>query len=116
MRKDVVGKLRVFERTPPWMLPRDDHAISKEEQQRFARYPVLQWLKRQGIYWSLEARVLGYLYPGGRCQYGFPTDTAGNLLSNECLINFIAPSGNVIKRNLNFFELYGKVLYTINEN
>ena len=39
-------------------------------------------------------------------------DTAGNPLSTECLTNVIAPSGNVIKKDLHFFEVYGKVLYT----
>jgi hypothetical protein len=65
---------------------------------------------------AFDFGAFGYLYPGGRCHYGFPVDTAGNPLSNECLINFIAPSGNVIKKDLHFFELYGKVLYTVNEN
>jgi hypothetical protein len=65
---------------------------------------------------AFDFGVFGYLYPGGRCHYGAAVDTAGNLLSNECLINIIAPSGNVIKKDLNFFEVYAKVLYTINDN
>jgi hypothetical protein len=64
---------------------------------------------------AFDFGVFGYLYPGGRCHYGFPTDTAGVPLSNECLINFIAPSGNVIKKDLSFYEVYGKVLYTITD-
>jgi hypothetical protein len=64
---------------------------------------------------AFDFGVFGYLYPGGRCHYGFPTDTAGNLLSPECALNVILPSGNVIKRNLSFFEVYGKVLYTITD-
>ncbi len=32
------------------------------------------------------------------------------------MINVIVPSGNVIKKDLHFFEVYGKVLYTINDN
>ena len=64
---------------------------------------------------AFDFGVFGYLYPGGRCHYGFPTDTAGNPLSLECQLNIIAPSGNVIKKDLSFFELYGKVLYTITD-
>jgi Bacterial protein of unknown function (Gcw_chp) len=65
---------------------------------------------------AFDFGVFGYLYPGGRCHYGAAFDTAGNPLDNECLINIIAPSGNVIKKDLSFFEVYGKVLYTINDN
>jgi hypothetical protein len=65
---------------------------------------------------AFDFGVFGYLYPGGRCFYGAPVDTAGNPLGAECATNFIAPSGNVIKKDLSFFEVYGKVLYTINDN
>ncbi len=65
---------------------------------------------------AFDFGVFGYLYPGGRCHYGAPTDTAGRILSPECALNVILPSGNVIKRNLSFFEVYGKVVYTINDN
>ena len=65
---------------------------------------------------AFDFGVFGYLYPGGRCFYGAAFDTAGAPLSAECALNVIAPSGNVIKKDLSFFELYGKVLYTINDN
>jgi hypothetical protein len=64
---------------------------------------------------AFDFGVFGYLYPGGRCHYGAAADTAGNLLDPECLINFITPSFNVIKKDLSFFEVYGKVLYTITD-
>jgi hypothetical protein len=60
--------------------------------------------------------VFGYLYPGGRCQYGAPFDTAGRFIGAECAINFITPSFNVMKKDVSFFEVYGKVNYTINDN
>ncbi len=65
---------------------------------------------------AFDFGVFGYLYPGGRCHYGALVDTGGQVLDPECLINIIAPSGNVIKKDLSFFEVYGKVLYTINDN
>ena len=64
---------------------------------------------------AFDFGVFGYLYPGGRCHYGALVDTGGQVLDPECLINVIAPSGNVIKKDLSFFEVYGKVLYTIND-
>ena len=65
---------------------------------------------------AFDFGVFGYLYPGGRCHYGALVDTGGQVLDPECLVNIIAPSGNVIKKDLSFFEVYGKVLYTINDN
>jgi hypothetical protein len=64
---------------------------------------------------AFDFGVWGYLYPGGKCQYGAATDTAGNLLSAECATNLIAPSGNVMKKDVSFFEVYGKVLWTLND-
>ncbi len=56
------------------------------------------------------------LYPGGKqaAQYGAATDAAGRALGNECLVNFL-PNGNVIKKDVSFFEVYGKVNYTFND-
>lgn len=64
---------------------------------------------------AFDIGVWGYLYPGGTCYYGAAADTAGNPLSAECAANFL-PNGNVIKRDVSFFEVYGKVTYTINDN
>jgi len=64
---------------------------------------------------AFDFGVWGYLYPGGTCHYGAAFDTAGVPLSNECATNFLI-NGNVIKKNLSFFEAYAKVNYTINDN
>ncbi|WGR95471.1 TorF family putative porin [Bradyrhizobium sp. ISRA443] len=64
---------------------------------------------------AFDIGVWGYLYPGGTCQFGAPFDTAGNPLGPECATNFLA-NGNVMKRDVSFFEVYGKVTYTINDN
>lgn len=64
---------------------------------------------------AFDFGVFGYLYPGGRCHYGAAFDTAGNPLDAECLINVIAPSGNVIKKDVSFFEVYGKMLWTVTD-
>jgi len=64
---------------------------------------------------AFDFGLWGYLYPGGTCHYGAAFDTAGVPLSNECATNFLV-NGNVIKKNLSFFEAYAKVNYTINDN
>ena len=64
---------------------------------------------------AFDFGVFGYLYPGGTCYYGAPVDTAGVPLSAQCALNVILPSGNVIKKDLSFFEVYGKALWTITD-
>ena len=64
---------------------------------------------------AFDIGVWGYLYPGGTCYYGAPVDTAGNLLSADCAANAL-PNGNVMKKNNNNIEVYGKVNYTFNDN
>jgi hypothetical protein len=64
---------------------------------------------------AFDFGVWGYLYPGGTCFFGAPTDPAGNPLSAECAANTLL-DGNVMKKDVSFFEVYGKVNYTINDN
>ena len=64
---------------------------------------------------AFDFGLWGYLYPGGTCFNGAAFDTAGKPLSAECAINFL-PNGNVMKKNVSFMEVYGKVNYTINDN
>jgi len=56
-----VGKLYLFQRTPPWIVPRMDFAISEKWKQRFRRIPLTRWTFRQYIFWRQEFRVLGFL-------------------------------------------------------
>ena len=55
-----VGQLDLYQRTPPWIMPKPDRAISERERRLFRRHPALQKLWRGGIYTFLEARVLGF--------------------------------------------------------
>ena len=64
---------------------------------------------------AFDFGVWGYLYPGGTCYYGAAADTAGNPLSSECATNALL-NGNVMKKDVSFYEAYGKVNYTINDN
>jgi hypothetical protein len=73
---------------------------------------------------ALDFGAWYYYYPGGEC-FGATTGAIGN-----CLLNgggssagpsvpeagFPAGNGNVIKKNLSFYEIYGKATYTVNDN
>jgi len=56
-----VGKLYLFQRTPPWIVPRLDFAITDKWKRRFRAIPLTRWAFRQYIFWRQEVRVLGFL-------------------------------------------------------
>jgi cation diffusion facilitator CzcD-associated flavoprotein CzcO len=56
-----VGELYLFQRTPPWIVPRLDFAFSEKWKTRFRSIPVTRWALRQYIFWRQEFRVLGFL-------------------------------------------------------
>ena len=56
-----VGNLTVFQRTPPWILPRWDRPFRPAEQWAFRHLPLVQRLARAGIYWSREQMVAGFV-------------------------------------------------------
>ncbi len=59
-----VERLDLYQRTPPWIVPKPDRRISEREQERFRRYPLVQKALRAGIYCMLEGRVFGFaLHP-----------------------------------------------------
>lgn len=57
----LVGQLNVFQRTPPWILPRHDRRISRPEHWLFRHAPVTQRLARAGIYWGRESYAFGFV-------------------------------------------------------
>ncbi|WP_315754659.1 MULTISPECIES: TorF family putative porin [unclassified Bradyrhizobium] len=66
---------------------------------------------------AFDIGVWGYLYPGGTCYYGggATTDFAGRALSAECQANTLT-NFNTMKKDVSFFEVYGKGTYTVNDN
>jgi len=54
----AVGHLYLFQRTPPWILPRPDRRISRFERWLFRRWPVTQRIFRSLLYWRLESRAV----------------------------------------------------------
>ncbi len=55
-----VGQLLLFQRTPPWVLPRLDRPISKRQRALFRALPIVQRLARDRIYWQREMLVLAF--------------------------------------------------------
>ncbi|MCS3728573.1 TorF family putative porin [Bradyrhizobium betae] len=65
---------------------------------------------------ALDVGIWGYLYPGGTCYFGgtgidFAGVDHGAGCAEKALLNT-----NVIKKDLSFFEVYGKGTYTVNDN
>jgi cation diffusion facilitator CzcD-associated flavoprotein CzcO len=56
-----VGKLLVFQRTAPWLMPKPDAPIPPWKRALFARVPVAQRLARARIYWTRELLALGFV-------------------------------------------------------
>ncbi|WP_017905871.1 flavin-containing monooxygenase [Pseudomonas asplenii] len=55
-----VAHLTLFQRTPPWILPKPDRPLSAAERWLFKHLPVTQRLARAAIYWALESRVIAF--------------------------------------------------------
>jgi cation diffusion facilitator CzcD-associated flavoprotein CzcO len=55
-----VDELHLFQRTPPWVMPRPDRPITGAERAAYRRFPLLQKAVRTGLYWGREAMVLGF--------------------------------------------------------
>jgi cation diffusion facilitator CzcD-associated flavoprotein CzcO len=54
-----VERLFVFQRTPPWIIPKPDRPIPPRTRALYARLPFAQKLARQAIYWQREILALG---------------------------------------------------------
>lgn len=53
--------LDLYQRTPPWIVPKPDREITAIEKMLYRRFPQTLNAFRQSIYWMLEARVLGFV-------------------------------------------------------
>lgn len=57
----VVTRLDLYQRTPPWILPKHDRPIGRFERSLFKCVPLIQRLLRVAAYWQAEATVVGFL-------------------------------------------------------
>jgi cation diffusion facilitator CzcD-associated flavoprotein CzcO len=56
-----VAKLSVFQRSPPWIIPKPDRRIKPDRQQRYADHPLLQRLTRTLFYLIHELAGVGFV-------------------------------------------------------
>ncbi|WP_309114105.1 NAD(P)/FAD-dependent oxidoreductase [Saccharothrix sp.] len=57
---DDVEHLTIFQRTPPWIMPKMDRSIRSWEQRVFRVLPGAQRLYRNFVYWTRESSALGF--------------------------------------------------------
>lgn len=55
-----VAQLKLFQRTPPWIMPKPDRELSALERWAFKHLPFTQHLVRSALYWALESRVIAF--------------------------------------------------------
>jgi cation diffusion facilitator CzcD-associated flavoprotein CzcO len=65
-----VGKLTLFQRTPPWVMPHPDRPIRDSEKRLFRRLPFTQKLFRAAIYAFFESRVVPFTKAPGLMKAG----------------------------------------------
>ncbi|WP_206389813.1 flavin-containing monooxygenase [Amnimonas aquatica] len=58
-----VDKLVLFQRTPPWLVPKPDGLINDGVKKLFRFIPASQRLFRASIYWQAEGFALGFVNP-----------------------------------------------------
>lgn len=65
---------------------------------------------------AFDFGVFGYLYPGGKCADGVLTGgIPGGGVCPVSLNTVFLANGNVMKKDVSFFEVYGKLNYTFND-
>ena len=64
----LVKRLKVFMRTPPWVVPHSDRPVTPLERRLYRRLPVAQKLVRSMIYWMHELMVLGLVHKPARLK------------------------------------------------
>ena len=67
---------------------------------------------------AFDIGIWGYLYPGGSCADNVlaPGNIPGGGVCPVSTTTIFLADGNVMKKDVSFFEVYGKVNYTINDN
>ena len=62
VHKTGVEQLLVFQRTPPWIIPKMDRALSDWEKNLLKRLPFIQKFIRVVLYWMTECLSLSFVY------------------------------------------------------
>ncbi len=56
-----VAQLALFQRTPPWIMPKPDKPVGPRMQWLFHHLPFTQRFVRGAIYWQLESRAVAFV-------------------------------------------------------
>lgn len=56
------AKVRVFQRTAPWIMPRPDFTTSELSKRVFSRFPGTQRAIREALYWTHESMALAVIW------------------------------------------------------
>ncbi|OBG40257.1 NAD(P)/FAD-dependent oxidoreductase [Mycolicibacter heraklionensis] len=59
---EQAGFVKVFQRTPGWVIPRLDMAVPAGVQELFAKVPAAQQLARQALFWGHEASATALVW------------------------------------------------------
>lgn len=57
----IAGRVLVFQRTPPWILPKADRPLGPMETKIYAAVPMVQRAHREALFWLNESRALGFV-------------------------------------------------------
>jgi cation diffusion facilitator CzcD-associated flavoprotein CzcO len=57
-----VGRLFVYQRTAPWIMPKPDEPIPAWKRALYERLPIAQKLARTRLYWTRELFALGFVF------------------------------------------------------
>lgn len=60
-----VEHLTLFQRTPPWLMPRGDAVVAPWKRRLFRLLPFTQRFVRTRLYWTHELTVIGFAYQPG---------------------------------------------------
>jgi len=58
-----VGRLHLFQRSAPWIVPRPDRPVTALERRLYRALPAAQRLVRDWIYWTRESLVVAFRHP-----------------------------------------------------
>jgi cation diffusion facilitator CzcD-associated flavoprotein CzcO len=59
----LVQRLHLFQRTPPWIMPRRDRRVTRLERFVYRHVPQVQLAMRAAIYWARETFAFGFMHP-----------------------------------------------------
>jgi cation diffusion facilitator CzcD-associated flavoprotein CzcO len=108
-----VGHLKIFQRTPPWILPKPTKKFGNAEHLIFAKFPVIQGLLRTLLYWIFEVRAIGLIYPKlvkrvqGQAKQFIKKSVKNPLTAEQLTPNYVLGCKRVLLSN-NYYEIFNK--------